>query len=440
VKKKVPERFCSKNNTAFPTFTGTIEQNEKILSMSSVHPARLFNASCIALVTTSMTFAIRAGMLDQWKSEFGLTYEEVGVIASMAFYGFPAATVLGGMVLDTLGMRRMLWIAFFGHLAGLLLTIFAGGFWTLLISTFMVGFANGSVEAACNPMVATLYPHKKTEMLNRFHVWFPGGIVIGAVVGYLMGEMGLGWRLQCAVILLPTLVYGWMFLGQSFPRTERVESGVSTGDMFKAVFANPLFYFMAACMVLTANTELSTGQWIDSLLKTVGVAPLLVLAFINGIMALGRFYAGPVVHRLSPTGMLLGSAVFAAIGLYLLSHAQGWSTWGAAAVFAVGVCYFWPTMLGFVAEYIPKSGALGLSILGGVGMMATGMFQPVIGKWFDNNLAKATSEGLSGDAANLAAGQQTLSNVGIFPLILIVTFGILWFYMRNKPKGTLAAA
>lgn len=400
--------------------------------MSNVHAGRLFNASCIALVTTAMTFAIRAGMLDGWKNEFGLTYQEVGVITSMAFYGFPAATVLGGMILDTIGMRRMLVIAFATHLAGLLLTVFAGGFWTLLVSTFLVGFANGSVEAACNPMVATLYPNRKTEMLNKFHVWFPGGIVIGAVIGYLMGEMDLGWRLQCAVILLPTLVYGYMFFNEAFPRTERVEQGVSTGDMFKSVFLNPLFYFMAACMVLTANTELSTGQWISSLLKSVGVAPLLVLAFINGIMAFGRFYAGPVVHRLNPTGMLLGSAVFAALGLFALSHAQGWATWGAAAVFAVGVCYFWPTMLGFVAEYIPKSGALGLSVIGGVGMLATGMFQPVIGKWFDANLEAAQVAGLAEDAANLAAGQDTLSNVGMLPVILIAAFAGLWFFMRGR--------
>lgn len=399
---------------------------------NNVHPTRLFNASCIALVTTSMTFAIRAGMLDQWKTEFGLSYEQVGVIASMAFYGFPAATVLGGVILDSIGMRRMLQIAFFTHLAGLLLTIFAGGFWTLLISTFLVGFANGSVEAACNPMVASLYPDRKTTMLNRFHVWFPGGIVIGAVVGFLMSQMGLDWRLQCAIILLPALAYGWMFYGQAFPRTERVESGVSSADMFKAVFANPLFTFMAACMILTANTELSTGQWIDALLKSTGVQPLLVLAFINGVMALGRFYAGPVVHRLNPTGMLLGSSVFAALGLYLLSHAQGLGIWGAALVFAVGVCYFWPTMLGFVAEYIPKSGALGLSLLGGVGMLATGIFQPVIGKWYDKNLAAATAQGLTEQQATLAAGQNTLSNVGVLPLILLVAFGILWFYMRNR--------
>jgi fucose permease len=400
--------------------------------MNNINTTRLFNASCIALVTTSMTFAIRAGMLDSWRTEFNLSYEEVGVIASMAFYGFPVATILGGIILDSIGMGRMLAIAWACHLAGLVLTIFAGGFWTLLISTFLVGFANGSVEAACNPMVASLYTDRKTTMLNKFHVWFPGGIVIGAVLGYLMGEMGLGWRLQCAIILIPMLVYGYMFYKQSFPRTERVEKGITVSQMVSAVFANPLFYFITACMLLTANTELSTGQWIQSLLKSVVAAPLLVLAFINGIMALGRFYAGPVVHRLNPAGMLLGSAIISAIGLFALAHAEGWATWGAAAVFAIGVCYFWPTMIGFVSEYIPDSGALGLSLVGGAGMLATAMFQPIIGKWFDNNLAEATARGLSGEEASLIAGQATLSNVGVLPIILIVAFGGLWFFMRGR--------
>jgi len=400
--------------------------------MNNINTTRLFNASCIALVTTSMTFAIRAGMLDSWRTEFNLSYEEVGVIASMAFYGFPVATILGGIILDSIGMGRMLAIAWACHLAGLVLTIFAGGFWTLLISTFLVGFANGSVEAACNPMVASLYTDRKTTMLNKFHVWFPGGIVIGAVLGYLMGEMGLDWRKQCAIILIPMLVYGYMFYKQAFPRTERVEKGITASQMISAVFANPLFYFITACMLLTANTELSTGQWIQSLLKSVVAAPLLVLAFINGIMALGRFYAGPVVHRLNPAGMLLGSAIISAIGLFALAHAEGWATWGAAAVFAIGVCYFWPTMIGFVSEYIPDSGALGLSLVGGAGMLATAMFQPIIGKWFDNNLAEATARGLSGEEASLIAGQATLSNVGVLPIILIVAFGGLWFFMRGR--------
>jgi fucose permease len=380
-----------------------------------------------------MTFAIRAGMMDSWKSEFGLNNEQVGHINSMAFYGFPLATILGGLILDSIGMGTMLTIAFLCHLSGLLLTIFSGGFWGLLVSTFLVGFANGSVEAACNPMVASLYPNQKTTMLNRFHVWFPGGIVLGAVLGFVMASyFDLGWRLQCAIILVPTVWYGYLFYRQSFPQTERVTAGVSNAEMLSAVFANPLFWFITGCMFLTATTELGTGQWIASLLQSVVAAPLLVLAFINGIMAIGRFYAGPVVHRLNPTGMLLMSAVFSVLGLYALSQASGFATWGAAAVFAVGVCYFWPTMLGFVSEYIPRSGALGLSLLGGAGMFATAVFQPIIGRWFDANLAAASAAGMEGDMAGVMAGQATLTNVMWLPMILVGAFSLLYFFMRKQ--------
>jgi MFS family permease len=360
----------------------------------------------------------------------------------MAFFGFPIATVLGGIFLDKIGMKTAVFIAFAAHLIGLILTVFAGGYQALLISTLFIGFANGAVEAALNPLVATLYPKDTTKMLNRFHVWFPAGIVIGAVLSWFLGEkMGIGWRVQCSIILIPAIMYGIFFFGQQFPKTDRVASGVSTSDMFKSVLLNPLFYFLAACMMLTANTELSTGQWITNLLKNVGIHGLLVLALINGVMAAGRYFAGPVVHKFSEEGVLLGSSIFAAIGLYLLSTATSSATIIVAAlVFAVGVCYFWPTMLGYVAKTIPKGGALGLSLLGAAGMLATAIFQPIIGGWFDTNKAKATemlaSSGLDAtkftEAVDFTAGKMTLQNVAMLPLALIVAFGALWFFKGKK--------
>jgi MFS transporter, putative metabolite:H+ symporter len=407
----------------------------------------LFLASCVALTTTSLTFGIRAGMLDGWASEFSLTKEQVGTINAMAFFGFPIATVLGGLLLDKIGMKTAIMVAFIAHLIGLVMTIFAGSYTTLMVSTLFVGFANGAVEAACNPLVTALYPTNKTKMLNRFHVWFPAGILIGALVSTLLTKMGFGWRVQCSVILLPAILYGIFFFGQQFPKTDRVESGVSTSDMFKSVFTNPLFYFLAVCMMLTANTELTTGQWITNLLKNVGIQPLLILALINGLMAAGRYFAGPVVHKFSEEGVLFGSSVFAAIGLYMLSTATNpVMIIASAVVFAVGVCYFWPTMLGYVAKAIPKSGALGLSLLGAAGMLATAVFQPIIGGWFDSNKATATTQLTSAaegnpmgiDPAKLAeaidftAGKMTLQNVALLPVVLIFAFGALWYFRGRK--------
>lgn len=400
--------------------------------MSNFNPSRLFNASCMALTVTSMTFAIRAGMLTPLGQQFNLSDTQLGWIAGIAFFGFPVATTLGGFFVDQFGMKKLMWVAFLSHLLGLLLTIFAGGFWTLLISTFLVGFANGMVEAVCNPLVASMYTKNKTVMLNKFHVWFPGGLVIGALLAAGMKYLGLGWELQVALILIPTLIYGWMFWGQNFPRTERVESGASTAEMFKAV-VSPLFIFMAVCMFFTANTELSTGQWIDKLLGNAGANTLLVLALVNGIMAVGRYFGGPLIHRLNPSGILLMSAVLSVIGVYLLRTTEGAALYAAAVVFAMGVCYFWPTMLGFTNEYIPKSGALGLSLMGGVGMLGNWAFQTFfIGPKLDTEKMRLAAEGNPADQVELLAGQSVLSTINLLPIFLVLAFIALWFYMRGR--------
>jgi len=390
---------------------------------------RLFLASCVALIVTAMTFAIRAGILTELGEGFDLSDSELGWVNSMAFLGFPIATMFGGFLYNVLGPKKLMWLAFVSHLLGLILTIFAGGFWTLLISTFFIGFANGTVEAACNPMIADMFPTNQTTMLNRFHVWFPGGIVIGALCAYLMGNMGIGWQWQIAIMLIPTAIYAYLIFGQDFPENQHMET--STAVNFKNLLS-PLYIFMILCMTLTATTELGTQQWVERILGKAGAHPMLVLMLVTGLMAVGRFFAGPVVHRLNPTGVLWGSSIIAAIGIYMMSIATGGMVYLAAILFAVGVMYFWPTMIGFTAENMPKTGALGMSLMGGAGMFATSIWQPIIGGWLDKEREIARAEGLSAEAADLAAGQATLDNIVIFPIILIVAFGILFFYMRSR--------
>jgi len=393
-----------------------------------VNRNRLFLGSCVALVVTAMTFAIRAGILNNLGIEFELTDTQLGWITSMAFFGFPIATIIGGPLYNTLGPRMLGYFAFFSHVLGLVLTALSTGFWGLFISTFLIGFANGMVEAAFNPMIADMFPDKRTTMLNRFHVWFPGGIVIGSLAGLAMESMS--WQTQILIMLVPTAIYGFLFFGQKFPE-HRKEMGGSTLDNLKAM-GNPLYIFILVCMFLTATTELGTQQWVERLLGSAGAEPLLVLAMVTGLMAVGRFFAGPVVHTLNPTGMLWGSAILSTIGIYMMSTSEGSMIYVSAIVFALGVMYFWPTMIGFVADYIPESGALGMSIMGGAGMFATSLFQPVIGSWLDTARAAATESGLAADAVELAAGQATLSKIAYLPMGLVVLFGILFFYMRGK--------
>ena len=391
--------------------------------------SQLFNASCIALAVTAMTFAIRAGILGQLGTDFGLTDTQLGHVNKMAFWGFPLATLIGGLLYNYVGAKNMMILAFVSHLLGLVLTIFAGGYWGLLISTFFIGFANGSVEAGANPLVADLYHENKSKFLNKFHVWFPGGIVIGALISAAMTSMGTGWQMQIAVMILPTIIYGYLIFGHEFPKSENINT--STATNVKSLLT-PLFLFMAFCMTLTATTELGTQQWVEKILGNAGAHPMLILALVTGLMAVGRYFAGPVIHKLNPTGVLLGSAIISTIALVLMSMATGPMVYVAAVLFAVGVCYFWPTMIGFVGEYLPNTGALGMSLIGGAGMFATGMWQPVIGGWLDDERAAAINSGLAEGAAELAAGQAVLDNMAVFPAILILLFGALYFYMRKR--------
>ncbi len=400
-----------------------------------IQAQRLFTLSCVALCVTAMTFAIRAGMLNDLGGIFNLSKEQIGWTAAMAFFGFPAATIFGGLIYNNTGPRLIMIIAFLGHLLGFALTIFAGGFWGLMLSTFLVGFANGAVEAACNPMIASMYSNNKTTMLNKFHVWFPGGIVVGALaalaVKKIFNDLDSTWQLEIAVMIIPTLFYGWMVFTTKFPDVSKDTTDETDTAKNLRAMVSPVFIFMCFLMSITATSELGTQQWVGSLLEASGANPLVILAIVTGLMAVGRFFAGPLVHALNPVGVLLGSAIVTSIGVYLLSIATGNMTYLAAVVFAIGVCYFWPTMVGFISEYKSDTGALGMSIIGGCGMMGLGMWQPVIGRWIDSATLKATEAGLTGDAIQLAAGQETLSKILLFPLVLVVSFGMLYF-LRGK--------
>jgi MFS family permease len=410
---------------------------------------RLFLASRVALVVTAMSFALRAGAVGPWAAQFQLSHEQVGLVNGTAFWGFTLAMLFGGPLCDALGLGRIMAFAFVGHLAGIVLTIFAWNFWSLYCGTLIFGIANGSVEAACNPLITTLFPNDKTTKLNHFHVWFPGGIVIGGVLAYLLEKVGFGWKTEFATMLIPLVAYGILFMGQPFPKTERVQQGISYGSMLKAC-VHPLFLLMVVCMFMTASTELGSTTWIPNILTSAGVPGILVLAWINGLMAVGRSFAGTFVHKLSPLGMLLVSSVLSAIGLYSMSHAAGTVLYVGATVFALGVCFFWPTMLGFVNERFPSTGAMGLAIMGGCGMLSVSFVLPVLGKYFDDGIAQRipagqTIQALSSapDGSDLAinwlkiqasAGLEMLGRVAVLPVILFFIFLVLYL-ARPKAKA-----
>jgi len=420
---------------------------------ANIQKNKLFVASCLALLVTSLSFGIRAGILDTLGTQFQLNKAELGAIAATAFWGFPLAIIFGGFVVDIIGMKRLLIVAFVFHLAGIILTIYAGKFsspyMALFISTLLIGLANGTVEAACNPLITSLYPENKTTKLNHFHLWFPGGIVIGTLLVFLLDKIGIGWQIQVGLMIIPTLLYGYLFSKLAFPVTERVAKGVSTAKMYRSLL-NPLFIIMIILMFGTAITELFTGQWIDVLLKNVSDNALLLLTIETGVMVVGRGFAGPVVHRLSPAGVLFFSAIFSAIGLYILGHSTGNLLFLGALIFGLGVCYFWPTMLGFVSENLPETGAVGLNLMGGAGMFAVSVYMMFMGSYYDNLLAahlplnaniKTFMEAAPGsDMANQLneakklAGPAIINATFTIPIILIVAFAALFFYKKSQKK------
>ncbi len=402
--------------------------------MNDQNQKRLFYGSCFALITTAFSFSIRAGILPQLGTTFNLSAEQLGFINSMWFIGFPISMVLGGIFYGSLGPKKIMVFAFFAHTLGILLTIFSGGYVGLLISTLFIGLGNGCTEAACNPMIAASYSGKQMNtLLNRFHMWFPGGIVLGSLISLGMTKMNLGWEAQIWIILIPTIIYAYLFYGQAFPEPKKEIASLT--ENIKAM-ATPLFIFMCLCMTLTAISEFGPQQWTGIIMAKSGAEPMVILALVTGLMAVGRYFGGEFVHKFDQTGVLLGSAVFTAIGIFLFSTQTGPMAYVAAVFFAMGVCYFWPNMIGFVAEKIPLSGAIGMSIVGAFGMFSTSIWQPIIGGWIDQANVKAAAAGLEGDAMTLAAGQSTLQTMITFPAILIVLFTILLIWVRKmKPTS-----
>ncbi|MEX1240315.1 MAG: MFS transporter [Cyclobacteriaceae bacterium] len=406
--------------------------------MNDQNSKRLFYGSCFALITTAFSFSIRAGILPQLGETFNLSATQLGIINQMWFLGFPISMILGGIFYTSLGPKRIMMIAFVAHTIGILMTIYSGGYVGLLISTLLIGIGNGCTEAACNPMIATAYSGKvMNTLLNRFHMWFHGGIFVGSLVSLGMTKLALGWEAQIWIIMVPTLAYAFLFWGQTFPEPRKESASLSVN--LKAM-TSPLFLFICVCMTFTAISEFGPTQWAQLVLAKSGAEPMVILALITGLIAAGRYFGGDLVHKLDQPLLLLGSAIFTTIGIFLLSTQTGPMAYVAAVFFAIGICYFWPNLLGFTAEKMPLSGAIGMSIVGAFGMFSSAMWQPVIGGWIDDASAKAASLGLDPDATELAAGQATLHKMLLFPIILIVLFTILFFWVRGRKARAGAVA
>lgn len=402
----------------------------------------LFVAACLALVATAMSFSLRGDVLDSLGADFGLSHQQIGVALSPAFWGCTLSIILGGALVDSFGMRRLLLLSSAGYLVAPLLLIFAPrssqpvspyysdpGFLFLYAGMLTLGLAQGLVEGIVNPLVATLHPEHKTHKLSVLHAWWPGGMIVGGLIAYAITKgFGLdavdvaparatfGWQLKLSVLWLPALGYGLMVFRHEFPPTERVAAGVPAGAMFREAL-RPLFLLFVALMWLTTCTETGPDQWIGPLITNLtGMRGILILVYTAGIMfGLRQFAAGSVARLLSPLGILLGSSILSAAGLFgLASVTSPVEAFVAATIFGAGKSFFWPTMMAMTSEQFPRGGAFLLAIMGGAGNLAVAFVLPLMGGWYDAQGAAAA-----------------FRYVAVLPCVLIVAFVALLLYFRS---------
>ena len=489
-------------------------------SAAAAPDMKLFYACFAALVTTAFGFILRALMLPEWGRQFNLTQTQLGEIAGVGLWPFAISIVLFSLIIDKIGYKTAMIFAFVCHISSALITIFANGYWMLYLGTFVVALGNGTVEAVANPVVATMFSREKTKWLNRLHAAWAFGLVLGGIIALAMGA-GTRWEYKIGLILLPTIVYGIMMLARRFPPNERVQAGVTYKEMLQEVGAlgaliitalivfqlgavfhwptavnviitlliavwfgyytkslgQPLFVILLLIMIPLATTELGTDSWITDLMTPemtrLGLQAGWVLVYTSAIMFVLRLFAGTIVHKVSPLGLLAICSGIAAIGLYLLSLSSGMAILFAATLYGLGKSFFWPTMLGVVAERFPKGGALTLNITGGLGMIAAGVIgagilgfiqdksiDSKIGAYDQANNTRIHStyvtenktslfgsyQGLDQSKLDAAspediktvttvrdtAKKEALRYIVVFPLIMLVCYLTLIFYFKSK--------
>ncbi|OUX37964.1 MAG: MFS transporter [Kiritimatiellaceae bacterium TMED266] len=380
------------------------------------HRLWLFVASCISLLTTSMIFAIRGDISGALSAEFHLSAEMMGKIWAPAFLGFTFSIFVCGVAVDWLGMRVMHILSSILFLAGLgcilvapapvvadgelVAGIFATPGTTLLYVGFLImGIAQGIVEGVINPLIATVYPDKKGKMLNILHAWWPGGMIVGGLLALGLTQLDAVWQVKMGTIAVPAVIYLIMCILRPYPQTERVAAAVSFGDMVKGTL-KPLYLLLFALMWLTAAVELGPDQWFPAMMKELtGMEGIIFLCYTAGLMFFIRYFGSELVHRFSPFLVLIGCSILTFVGLFWLGSLSAGASTGiaflAATIFGVGKSFFWPTMLGIVAERFPKGGALALNVMGGAGMASIAFVLPVMGGQLDSAGAGAAFKSIS---------------------------------------------
>ena len=364
---------------------------------------RLLFAGFMAILAAGVGYSVRGGILKLWANEFGFTMTELGNISGGGLTGFGIVIIFGALLADKLGYGKLMVTAFVLHFISAVVTLAApwvfhtwgkaAAYDCLFWGMFIFAIGNGLCEAVVNPLTATLFPKKKTHYLNILHAGWPAGLVLGSVASAFMSEKvddagavisaAVDWKIQISLFIVPVVIYGAMLIGQRFPKSEASQAGVSFGEMLGTIFA-PLMILLLLTHALVGYVELGTDSWIGKITGTIMGDPmkgLLLFSYTSMLMFVLRFFAGPIVHRISPLGLLFAGACLGATGLTLLGSATTvMMCIIAATVYALGKTFLWPTMLAVVSERFPKGGAVAIGMLGAAGMLSAGLIgTPAIG-------------------------------------------------------------
>jgi MFS family permease len=420
---------------------------------TGLNDKRLFLIGIIALFTTGVSFSLRgatatdikAGIFD--KLDITTAAETITSLGAIAFLSSSATILLISAFLDKLGMKTTLTIAGVSMILGSLCIGLAhfvapeSAYMVIWVGMLITGIGWGCTEGTINPLATALYPNDTTHRLNVLHAWWPAGIIVGALLAYGFGKFAIPWYIVILSGIIPAIIYLIMLQRQSFPKTNSAQMGVSASESLFEAFRRPSVFVWLTIMLLTASTELAPGQWVDiALTQIVGMKGILLLAFVSGIMFVMRYFAGPIAHRISPIGLLLLSSVFALGGLLLLSKASSPATAiTAAAVWGMGVCFMWPTMMAVVADRYPRGGAWFLGLIASAGGVAIWFVLPKLGAIYDSALVKAAGgadkiAGLAQDQIPLAVRAQaataSFEAIAILPAILIGVFTVILVFEK----------
>jgi MFS family permease len=364
--------------------------------MKEVNRTKLMWVSFLTLVAAGVGFATRASAGGVWEAEFGIGGGDFGKIMGAGFLGFGMMIFFGGILVEKFGYKKLLLLAFFLHLASAVMLILAPGmfegwkaddattaggkvFELLWWSVFLFSICQGLYEAVINPMVAQIYPENQTHYLNILHAGWPAGMIIGGLfsasfIGKDAWVSTMEWQFALSTFAVIVLIYGVIAAMEPFPATVSEKSDGDIGKVFSC-FASWPFLLLIVMHGCIGYMELGVDSWVSKLMENLLPNAIIILVYTSFLMFILRFFAGPIVHRINPIGLLLASSVIACVGLlWLGSEIDSLAMIFVAATFySFGKAFLWPTMLGVAGERYPQSGAVAMGALGAAGCLTVGL-------------------------------------------------------------------